>query len=349
MLHSSLTYPVAKPEPGQSTPVTAGVHWIRLPMPYRLNHINVWALEDGDGWTLVDTGVRTEETALAWQHLLAAAPFDRPLQRIIVTHMHPDHIGMAGWLSRKSGARLWISRLEYLACRVLVSDTSRDAPPDAVRFFREAAWSADAVDEYRARFGNFGKNIHALPDSFRRIVDREIIRIGAHDWEVVAGKGHSPEHSCLYSRALKLLISGDQVLPRISSNVSVFPDEPHADPKADWLASLHKLRREVPDDVLVLPSHNECFRGLHARIDALLRGQERSLSRLRRTLREPRRAVDVFGSLFARNIAESDVALLGMATGESIACLNYLVNRGEAIRELDGAGIAWYRLAPADA
>jgi glyoxylase-like metal-dependent hydrolase (beta-lactamase superfamily II) len=343
MQYSALDYPLPTPAAGQSTPVAPGVHWIRLPMPYRLNHINVWALEDGDGWTLVDTGVRTEETALAWQHLLANAPFDRPLQRILVTHMHPDHIGMAGWLSRKSGARLWISRLEYLACRVLVSDTSRDAPPDAVRFFREAGWSADAVDEYRARLGNFGKNIHALPDSFRRIVDGETIRIGAHDWQVVAGKGHSPEHSCLYSPELKLLISGDQVLPRISSNVSVHPIEPDANPMADWFHSLDVLERRVPDDVLVLPAHNECFHGLHARIAQLRDGQAAAFDRLRAALREPRRVPETFEALFKRPIREADGHQFSLATGEAIACLNFLLHAGEARKEVR-EGVAWYSL-----
>jgi glyoxylase-like metal-dependent hydrolase (beta-lactamase superfamily II) len=141
-----------------------------------------------------------------------------------------------------------------------------------------------------------------------------------------------------------VLISGDQILPRISSNVSVSPVEPDADPMADWLSSLAKLKREIPDDVLVLPSHNECFRGLHARIDRLQTGQERSLERLKNALKTPKRAVDVFGSLFARSIAESDVALLGMATGESLACLNYLMHRGEIARDRDDAGIDWYRL-----
>ncbi|WP_439955514.1 hypothetical protein, partial [Klebsiella pneumoniae] len=73
------------------------------------------------------------------------------------------------------------------------------------------------------------------------------------------------------------LISGDQVLPKISSNVSVFPTEPDGDPLTDWLNSLAKVKREVPDDVLVLPAHNEPFRGLHARLDHLARGHERGL------------------------------------------------------------------------
>jgi glyoxylase-like metal-dependent hydrolase (beta-lactamase superfamily II) len=339
-----LVYPYPKPERGQTLEVAPGVLWIRMPLPYTLDHINLWALDDGAGWALVDTGVRTEETAAVWRELFANSPDERSLTRIFVTHMHPDHVGMAGWLTRKFGVRLWMTRLEYLTCRVMVSDTGREAPDDAIDFYRRAGWSESALETYRARFGNFGKHIHVLPDSFRRLSDGEALRIGTRTWRVIVGNGHSPEHACLYCPELKLLISGDQILPRISSNVSVYPTEPDADPMADWLASLAKLKSTVPDDVLVLPSHNECFRGLHARIDALATGQERALARLRRALAEPRRAVDVFGSLFARSISEDDVPLLGMATGEGIACLNHLVRKGEVAREADADGVLWYRV-----
>ena len=344
----ALIYPFeAPPARGRTIEVVPGVRWIRMPLPYALDHINLWAIDDEDGWAIVDTGARTEEAGLVWRELLANAPDERPLTRVFVTHMHPDHVGMAGWLTRKCGVRLWMTRLEYLMCRVMVSDTGREAPPDGLDFYRRAGWGEAALENYRVRFGNFGKHIHALPDSFRRLRDGEELRIGAHTWRVVVGNGHSPEHACLYCPALEVLISGDQVLPRISSNVSVHPIQPDADPMADWLASLAKLKREVPDDVLVLPAHNECFRGLHARIDSLARGQERSLERLRRSLEQPRRAIDVFGALFARSITESDVTLLGMATGESLACLNYLLHRGEIERTLDDDGVAWYALAAA--
>jgi glyoxylase-like metal-dependent hydrolase (beta-lactamase superfamily II) len=342
----ALVYPFeAPPAPGQTFEVAPGVLWLRMPLPFALDHINLWALDDRDGWAVVDTGIRSEETAAAWRALFAGAADKRPLTRVFVTHMHPDHIGMAGWLTRKFKCRLWITRLEYLNCRVLVSDTGRDAPPEGVDFYRRAGWSDAAVETYGARFGNFGKHIHCLPDSFRRMQDGEEIPIGAHCWRVVTGTGHSPEHACLYCPDLKVLISGDQVLPRISSNVSVHPIEPDADPMRDWLQSLAKLKREVPDDVLVLPSHNECFRGLHARLDALSQGQARALERLRRALAEPKRAIDVFGALFGRAIGESNVPLLGMATGEAVACLNYLVGRGEARRDTDERGVAWYRVA----
>ena len=342
----ALVYPFeTKPAPGQTMEVAPGVLWLRMPLPFALDHINLWAISDGANWAVVDTGICPAETTAAWRELFANAADPRPISRLFVTHMHPDHIGMAGWLTRKFGCRLWMTRLEYLNCRVLVSDTGREAPADGTEFYRRAGWSEAALETYHARFGNFGKHVHALPDSYRRIQDGEEIRIGDHAWRVIVGSGHSPEHACLYCPALKVLISGDQVLPRISSNVSVYPMEPDANPMADWFASLAKLKREVPDDVLVLPSHNECFRGLHARLDHLAQGQERALDRLRKSLQEKKRAVDVFGALFARPIGEESMQLLGLATGESLACLNYLIQRGEAVRDLDDAGVAWYRLA----
>lgn len=343
----NLVYPFeSRPERGQSIEVAPGVVWIRMPLPMILNHINLWGLEDNDGWAVVDTGMRTEDTVGAWREIFAGSNDQRPLTRVFVTHMHPDHIGLAGWLTRKFNCRLWMTRLEYLNCRSLVADTGREAPDDGVLFCRRAGWNESAIESYRARFGNFGNRIHRMPDSYRRIVDGEQIRIGQHDWTVVVGTGHSPEHACLYSPAQKLLISGDQVLPRISSNVSVHATEPDANPMRDWLESLEKIKRLVPDDVLVLPSHNDVFRGLHARLDHLIHSQLRILNRLRSSLRERKRAIDVFGALFARAINPEDAGLLGMATGESVACINYLLHREEISKEIDDAGVAWYQMKP---
>lgn len=341
----AISYPLQPPDCGAFTQVVPGLWWIRLPLAGPLANINVWALQDGAGWTLVDTGVGSEATAAAWEQLLGQPPFARQLERVIVTHMHPDHVGMAGWFTRRFDVLLWITRLEYLSCRVAASDTGREPPGDAIRFYRAAGWDEPALAAYGERFGRFGRRIQPLPDSYRRLRDGERIRIGADDWEVIVGTGHSPEHACLYCAARQLLISGDQVLPRISSNVSVQPMEPQADPMADWLASLGKLRARIPDDVLVLPSHNECFRGLHARLAQLEGGQQDALRKLRERLAEPRRVIDVFDVLFRRPIDPADASLLGMATGETVACLNHLIARGEAVRERRD-GVDWYRLTP---
>ncbi len=340
-------YPCGDPPPlGTGREVVPGILWLHMPLPFTLNHINLWALEDGEGWAIVDTGTKTPDVLAAWTQLLAPGGLlrGRPVTRVIATHLHPDHMGMAGWLTRKFDARLWITRTEYLMCRTLAADTGREAPDDAIRFYRHCGWSDAALDVYRARFGGFGRFIHALPDSFRRIVDGESFAIGAHTWRVVVGQGHSPEHACLVCDELQVMISGDQVLPTISSNVSVYPTEPDADPLGDWIRSLASLRAQLPDSLLVLPAHGKPFRGLHARLDRLAQGHETGLKRLMRSLADPKRVVDCFGALFARSIDECSETY-GLATGESAAHLNYLVRRGDARVELGDDGAWRYRLA----
>jgi glyoxylase-like metal-dependent hydrolase (beta-lactamase superfamily II) len=253
--------------------------------------------------------------------------------------MHPDHCGMAGWIAERFKTRLWMSRLEYLSCRLMAADTGRSAPADGVAFYRAAGWDEESLERYKAKFGSFGEMIYPLPASYRRLEDGDALRIGAHEWRVVVGSGHSPEHACLYCPELELLISGDQVLPRISSNVSVYPTEPDGNPLDDWLNSLAAIKRRIPDDVLVLPAHNSPFKGLHARIDELTQSHRDNLARLESVLIEPRRAVDVFGALFARPIK---AGVLGMATGEAVAHLNYLWHAGRATRELSD-GTWWWR------
>ena len=336
-----LTYPFAAvPAPGEMLDVAPGVKWQRMPLPFALNHINLWALEDGDGWTLVDTGMKTPQTAATWETILAGPLAGRPIKRVICTHMHPDHVGMAGWLTRRFNCPLWMTRLEYVTCRMLVADTGREAPADGLRFYGAAGWSSADLERYKARFGEFGNMVYTLPDSFHRLSDRDEIVIGQHRWQAVIGRGHSPEHLCLYCPELRVLISGDQVLPKITSNVSVFPTEPAADPLSDWLASLSAIRAAVPDDVCVLPAHNEPFQGLHARIGQLIDGHERSLQRLLQALSEPRRVTDVFSLLFRRPVSEGT---LQMATGEAVAHLNCLIHRGLVRSQPDGDGVSWYQ------
>jgi glyoxylase-like metal-dependent hydrolase (beta-lactamase superfamily II) len=336
-------YPCGEPpEPGVTHVVAPGVRWVRMPLPFSLKWINLWLLEDGDGWTIVDTGIQTSESKAHWRAIFDSQLGGRPVKRVIVTHMHPDHIGLAGWITRKFQCELWISRLEYVTCRMLVADTGREAPEAGVRFYRAAGWSQEDLDRYVDRFGGFGKAVSQLPDSFRRISDGDAIEIGGRAWRAVTGCGHSPEHVCLYSEDLNVLIAGDQLLPRISSNISVFPTEPAADPLADWLASCAKLKAAVPTDVLVLPAHNEPFRGAHRRLDALIRGHETGLQRVLDRLDQPRLAIELFPALFARPIGPD---LIGMATGETIAHLNCLIGRGQVTRVQEGERILYRRAA----
>lgn len=336
----TLIYPLGDPpEAGIAREIAPGVHWIRMPLPFALKWINLWLIEDGDGWTIVDTGVALEETREHWRSIFDATLNGKPVKRVICTHMHPDHMGLAGWICRKFNAELWMSRLEYITGRMLVADTGREAPEEGVKFYRAAGWDEDALDSYKIRFGGFGKAVSRMPDAYRRISDGDVIDIGGKPWRVVTGNGHCPEHACLWQEELKLFISGDQVLPRISSNVSVFPTEPDGDPLTDWIESCKKLLAVMPNDVLVLPSHNEPFIGLHERLHNLIEGHEKSLARILSRLNEPKRAIDIFVAMFARKIGPD---LLGMATGEALAHLNCLVGRGLVRRETDEQGVSRY-------
>lgn len=341
-----LDYPhgEATPALAETITVSPGIEWVRMPLPFSLKFINLWLIDDGDSWTIVDTGLPLPETRTAWRELLKdRVTADKPLKRVMVTHMHPDHVGCAGWLCHNYGAELWMSRLEYITCRMLVGDTGRKAPKAGIEFYRRAGWDEAALDNYRERFGGFGRGVSPMPDAYHRLEDGDTFRMAGAEWLVVTGAGHSPEHACLYCPERNLLISGDQILPRISSNVSVHPTEPEADPLTEWLDSCRKLLQALPEDCLVLPAHNEPFTGAHKRLQHLIDGHETALARLRQRLRKgPANALQTFVSVFGRAI---DADEQGMATGEALAHLNYLKHRGELVLSTNEDGVTLYALA----
>jgi len=253
--------------------------------------------------------------------------------------MHPDHIGLAGWLTRRQECDLWVSRDEYLMCRALTADSDKKVSDSALNFYRAAGLDKDALDDYGKQFSEFGTMTSPLPDSFHRLVDNQVIEINGRAWQVIIGSGHSPAHACLYCPDLQLMISGDQMLPRISSNVSVYPTEPHADPLAEWLQSCHKLYSQLPDKTLLLPAHNEPFYGLHLRASQLITSAEKSLDQLYHFLDKPKRAIDCFPALFKRKI---DANTRILAIGETLAFLNCLINRGLVKRERNEHGVDVY-------
>lgn len=338
-----LTYPYGKdwaPAKGEVLEVADGVFWMRVPLPFSLDHINVWLLEDEEGWTIVDTGTDTSEARARWEHAFEHHISGKPVKRVIVTHLHPDHVGLAGWMTRKFDCDLWMSRTDFLMCRTLASDTGKEAPETALRFYRAAGFSEDFLNVYRKRFGGFGQLISALPDSFRRMEDGETFEINGRYWQVVVGTGHAPEHVCLYCPGLKVLISGDQALPRISSNVSVQPQEPNSDPLSDWISSCEKLRGILPGNLLVLPAHQEPFYGLHVRMTRLIEEHERALVRLAELLEEPKTVPECFKVLFKRTIGPEVVHL---ATGETLAHLNCLLGRRIVTKTRREDGVDEYR------
>jgi len=338
-----LEYPfLDAPSPGETIEVASGVFWLRMPMPGRLNHINVWLLRDHDGWTIVDTGINTEEIKKWWEVVFEKHLEGLPVKRVFSTHLHGDHTGLSGWIVQRWDAELWMSRTDFLMCKVMAAYGPRDVPEEAIRFYRRAGFSDEWLDGYRKMFGKFGSNISTLPQGYRRVIDGDYIDIGGREWRAVIGRGHSPEHVCLYCPELKVLISGDQVLPRITPNVSVNPSEPRANPLKEWLASNNQLRDLLPGDLLVLPAHENLFHGLHERLTAIIAFHESGLEKLYDLCAEPRRAIDVFPALFK---SEIDDYMFFAATGESIAHIHCALDRRRLVEEEDENGVAWYSQA----
>ena len=337
-----LTYPqAALPGTGEAIEVAQGVYWLRFSLPMALDHINVYAIADGDRWVVVDAGLHTPETCAGWEEALAGALGNLPVGRVVVTHMHPDHLGAAGWLCSRYNAPLLMSRLEYLSAHFYVAEDKAPPSVEAETFFRAAGWTSEDIERWKARRGRFSRIMSPVPQQYIRLKDADELTIGGRIWTVVVGEGHSPEHVCLWRKDDDTFIAGDQILPKISSNIGVWDSEPLANPLDEWLNSLEALKARLPENLLVLPSHGEPFYGVTARLEALIRGHHVGLKRLERSLKQPCRAVDVFGALFARSIGPE---VLGMATAESLAHLNYLEAQGRAVRRRDADGVDWWTI-----
>ena len=333
---AALRFPVAtSPLPGETVPIAAGVLWLRMPLPFALDHINLWLLEDGAGWTIVDTGYAMPETRALWEQIFAERLGGRPVTRIIVTHYHPDHIGLAGWLCERWRVRLWTTEKEWLHARVM-SRESDDFASSRREFARRAGLDAASSELFGEHGKGYRRGVPSVPPSFQRIADGMTIAIGGREWRVVVGEGHAPELACLYCAETGVLISGDQVLPKISPNVSVQAHEPDGDPLARYLASLAKLRAAMPAETLVLPSHNLPFYGLHARIDALAAHHRARCEEILAACATPQSAVDLLPLLFRRPLDRHQTAF---ALGEALAHLHYLNGLGALDRVLGAGGV----------
>jgi glyoxylase-like metal-dependent hydrolase (beta-lactamase superfamily II) len=328
---------LAPPGPGAAVEVAEGVLWARLPLPMTLDHVNVYALDDGDGWTIVDAGLATDGCRAGWDALLAGALAGRPVRRIVVTHHHPDHVGLAARFVR-AGAELWTTRTAWLYARMLTLDHQDRPTPEALAFLRRAGWRADWLDAHAAREPyNFSRRVEPLPLGFRRIADGDLVAMGGRRWRVVTGGGHAPEHATFWSEDGALALTGDQVLPRISPNVGVYATEPDADPLADWFGSCRRLAAIATPDRLALPGHDAPFTGLPARLGQLIERHEAALARvLALAAHRPATAVDAFAALYRRVIGADD---RGLATAEAVAHVNHLAARGALVarEDVDGA------------
>jgi len=342
MTGNALQFPISEaPAMGEPLAVADGVYWLRMPLPFSLNHINLWLLEDQHGWTIVDTGINTKACKQLWQQVFDQHLKGKPVTQLIVTHLHPDHVGLAGWLCERWNLTLQMSRTDYMTCRVLMSDTGKQAPQAAIDFYRRAGVSNQQLETYKSKFGGYGKGIYAMPDHYLRLQDKDTVTMADAEWQIIVGRGHAPEHLCLYCPSLNVFISGDQLLPTISSNISVWPTEPDSDPLKEWLESCAMLQQKVPADVMVLPSHGQVFFGAHQRLQRLIDGHKKSLVKLVDACAEPQRNVDLFSQLFRREINDD---VLTLAVGETQAHINYLVKQNKIqSNTTDSQGAVWYQ------
>lgn len=333
----SLRFPFdASPPPGEAYEVAPGVLWVRLPLPMTLDHVNIYALDEGDGWTLIDAGIHTPECVALWEALLAGPLAGKPVTRVMLTHHHPDHVGMAGWFMAR-GAQLWSTPVAYLTARMLVLDEQPTPPAETVAFWRLGGMDADLLRTRQTeRPFNFADCVVPLPLGFQALREGDTVRMGGRNWIVRIGQGHAPDHATFWSLDDNLVIGGDQILPGISPNVSVYPTEPEADPLRGWIESCARFASLAHEDQLLLGGHKLPFQGLPQRLRQLEDNHHSALERLHAHIATPKRASECFAPLFKRKVGPG---VYGMALGEAYAHLAHLYQTGRATRQLteDGA------------
>lgn len=334
----SIAYPFGTPPaPGEALEVAEGVLWMRLPLPMKLDHVNVYALDDGDGWTVVDTGFDTRQTRATWQSLLEGPLNGKPVRRVVVTHHHPDHVGLAGWFQTKLGAELLTTRTAWLLARMLQLDVQDLPSPETVAYWKSTGMAPGLLAQRSTeRPFNFADCVAPMPLGFTRIRQGGTLRAGGRTWDVHIGHGHAPEHATLWSRDDSLVLSGDQVLASISSNLGVYATEPLADPVGEWLESCARLDRLARPDHLVLGGHKLPFTGLPQRMAQLIGNHHGALDRLHAELATAKTAEECFPTLFKRRIGPGEY---GLALVEAMAHCLHLWHAGRATRSLreDGA------------
>ncbi|MBF9059710.1 MBL fold metallo-hydrolase [Rhodobacterales bacterium HKCCSP123] len=331
------------PTPGEAIELAEGVLWLRIPLPMVLDHVNAYALRDGDGWTLVDTGLDTGKTRALWEGALAGPLAGLPVTRLIVTHHHPDHVGLAGWFQSR-GAELCMTRTAWLFARMLTLDEQAVPTSETLAYWQSAGMDEATFKERRAaRPFNFADVVHPMPLGFTRLGDGGTIEMGGRTWDIRFGQGHAPDHATFWSRDDALVIGGDQLLATISPNLGVYATEPGADPVGEWLESCAGFRPHARDDQLVLPGHKLPFTGLPARLRQLIENHHGALDRLRDHLGTGEKtAAECFPPLYKRRI---DSGTYGLALVEAVAHLNHLLATGAVTRRRRADGAWLYRLA----
>ena len=325
-----LAHPFATaPARGRATEIAPGILWTRLPLPFRLDHVNVYLVDDGDGWAVIDTGIGNSATRETWEALLAGPLAGRPLTRLVVTHMHPDHVGAAGWLAEKLGLPLDMTETEYLQAYLLLSDPEALSTEPYRGFYVGNGLDPEATEAVMTRGHDYLRMLTGLPKTFRRVIAGDRLILGGRSFDVLTGGGHASEQMMLHCAAENLFLGADQVLPRISPNVGVYPRDPQGDPLGIFLRSLRAVRAAIPADALVLPGHDLPFTGLHPRIDAMIGHHEERCAEIVAACREgPLSGAELIPFVFHR---ELDAHQTGFAFSEILAHVNYLIRRGRLV------------------
>ncbi len=319
--------------------VAPGVLWLRFPLPMKLDHVNVYALDEGDYWTIIDTGFSSKKTKAIWREAMAGPLAGKPVKRVVVTHHHPDHIGLAGWFQNAFDAELVTTRTAWLTARMLTLDEQEVSPAESLSFYRKSGMDSGLLDRRtKERPFNFADVVAPLPLGYTRIKQGDQISMGGRVWDVHIGNGHAPEHATFWSRDDNLVLSGDQILPSISPNVGVYPTEPMADPIGEWLEACERLAPLARPDHLVLGGHKLPFTGLPRRMEQLIDNHHGALKRLLEFIASPKSATECFPALFKRSIGEGEY---GLALVEAVAHLSHLYQTGLAMRSLRETDGAW--------
>ena len=348
-LEQQLDYPFGEklPESGKTMEIAPGVLWIRMGLPFALNHINLWLLEDEvetetgrvHGWTVVDCGISSDTTRDSWEVLLGDKNNHLrglPIVRVIVTHCHPDHVGLADFLCSRWKVPLWMTAGEYAFARMMsASLPGADGTAMFPHFRKHGLTDPALLEQIQERKNHYTRLVPTVPAAYRRLQEGVPLTILGRRWDVITGYGHSPEHASLYCAELGLMISGDMLLPRISTNVSVFAIEPEANPVQQYVDSLQKYSH-LPADTLILPSHGKPFRGMHTRIQQLQDHHTERLEEVRLACATPQSACDIVPMMFRRPL---DAHQLTFAIGEALAHLHKLWFDGVLQRHLGDDGV----------
>jgi glyoxylase-like metal-dependent hydrolase (beta-lactamase superfamily II) len=324
----ALVYPVPEPPtPGELLEVAPGILWARIPLPFRLDHVNAYLIDDGAGWAILDTGLGNDATRALWEAMAQGPLKGRAFTRLIVTHHHPDHIGLAGWLCERFGVPMLTSETSYLLCQnVSLSPGALDAKPYRDFYLRHGL-DQGATQRVTTQGHAYLKMVSGLPPTFERVVAGDILKIGGRSFDVLTGNGHSPEQVMLYSAADNVFLAADQVLAKITPNVSVWAVNPRDDPLGLYMRSLIELKARIPADALVLPGHQLPFYGLHVRADELVAHHDKRCAAIAAACRDaPRSAAELVPVLFSRQL---DPHQMSFAFSETLAHVNYMLHRGE--------------------